>query len=103
MFIWRRVREDLRALPTLLDDPATDLPAVAPNGVNTGGQTWPRAFIPRGGSRGVPRGATGPAGAPAAGRTGPLALPCRHELMPGARPIGSAARLWFRGCGAAGR
>ncbi|GGK98078.1 DinB family protein [Deinococcus radiotolerans] len=38
-------REDLRALLTLLDDPATDLLAVVPNGVNAGGQTWLREFL----------------------------------------------------------
>lgn len=67
MFIWRRDRSgltngltpetdaaqssaeppaaDREDLPTLLDDPATDLPAVVPNGVNTGGQTWLRAVL----------------------------------------------------------
>lgn len=36
---------DMDALLALLDDPATDLLAVVPNGVGAGGQTWLREFL----------------------------------------------------------
>ena len=36
---------DMDALIALLDDPATDLLAVVPNGVGAGGQTWLREFL----------------------------------------------------------
>ncbi|GHF47628.1 putative damage-inducible protein DinB [Deinococcus metalli] len=38
-------RADLAALLALLDDPATDLLAVVPNGEGAGGQTWLREFL----------------------------------------------------------
>lgn len=36
---------DMDILLALLDDPMTDLLAVVPNGVGTGGQTWLREFL----------------------------------------------------------